>query len=178
MVLLYSTSAAERPCCPPHGRPGAPRERLSGATLPLPSRRDPRDGVAGWGSPCGGTRPLLGCRAPGQCDRSPGGRGLPLTLLSVAGRTKKVSPERLERFTRLSRELGLTDEQIAVLPETGEELERGGREEVPRGAERDLWGATSAGSVRGPAGVRGPPAPEELISAPLPPADKCMLDAP
>lgn len=65
MVLLYSTSAAERPWCPPHRRPGAPRERLSGASLPLPSRRDPCDGVAGWGSPCGGTRPLLGCRSPG-----------------------------------------------------------------------------------------------------------------
>lgn len=54
-----------------------------------------------------------------------GGGGLPLTLLSVAGRTKKVSAERLERFTRLSKELGLTDEEIAVLPETGEELEGG-----------------------------------------------------
>ncbi|NWR65002.1 LIPO protein, partial [Bucorvus abyssinicus] len=45
------------------------------------------------------------------------------TMVLLYSRTKKVSPERLERFTQLSKELGLTDEEISILPETGEKLE-------------------------------------------------------
>lgn len=45
---------------------------------------------------------------------------LPLTLLLAAGRTKELSPERLEMFTQFSREHGLTDDEILILPQTGE----------------------------------------------------------
>lgn len=45
---------------------------------------------------------------------------LPLTLLLAAGRTKVLSPERLEMFTQFSREQGLTDDEILILPQTGE----------------------------------------------------------
>lgn len=45
---------------------------------------------------------------------------LPLTLLLAAGRTKELSPERLEMFTQFSREQGLTDDEILILPQTGE----------------------------------------------------------
>lgn len=41
-------------------------------------------------------------------------------MLLAAGRTKKLSPERLEMFTQFSREQGLTDDEILILPETGE----------------------------------------------------------
>lgn len=45
---------------------------------------------------------------------------LPLTLLLAAGRTKELSPERLEMFTEFSRGQGLTDDEILILPQTGE----------------------------------------------------------
>lgn len=46
--------------------------------------------------------------------------GLSLTLLFAAGRTKELSPRRLEMFTQFSREQGLTDDEILILPQTGE----------------------------------------------------------
>lgn len=62
---------------------------------------------------------------------------LPLTLLLAAGRTKELSPERLERFTQFSRELGLTDDEILILPQTGETgsagMVSGSRGEIPQG---------------------------------------------
>lgn len=45
---------------------------------------------------------------------------LPLTVLLAAGRTKQLSPERLEMFTQFSKEQGLTDDEILILPQTGE----------------------------------------------------------
>lgn len=128
--------------------------------------------------------------------------GLPLTLLLAAGRTKELSPERLERFTQFSREQGLTDEDILILPRTGEHRQwerlghRGGSGEQGvryygglRGKRpswlvpASLWGqhrASNGGTpCRVPGGggsvVRRPL--EELITAFLPPADKCMADA-
>ncbi|XP_010177083.1 PREDICTED: LOW QUALITY PROTEIN: lipocalin-like, partial [Mesitornis unicolor] len=44
--------------------------------------------------------------------------GLPLTLLLATGRTKELSPERLERFTQFSKEQGLADDEILILPQT------------------------------------------------------------
>ncbi|NWY51162.1 LIPO protein, partial [Chionis minor] len=45
------------------------------------------------------------------------------TMVLLYSRTKELSPERLERFTQFSREQGLTDEEILILPQTGERLE-------------------------------------------------------
>ncbi|NXG58778.1 LIPO protein, partial [Hemiprocne comata] len=42
------------------------------------------------------------------------------TMVLLYSRTKELSPERLERFTQFSREQGLTDEEIVILPWTGE----------------------------------------------------------
>lgn len=86
----------------------------------LPSWGD--HGVAGLGPPPGESVPCWAVRTPGQRD-PPRGQGLPLTLLSAAGRTKELSPERLERFTQFSREQDLMDEEILILPPTGERLE-------------------------------------------------------
>ncbi|NXU59106.1 LIPO protein, partial [Turnix velox] len=47
----------------------------------------------------------------------------PSTMVLLYSRTKELSPERLERFTQFSKEQGLTDEEILILPETGERLE-------------------------------------------------------
>uniref|UniRef100_A0A8B9RP71 Prostaglandin-H2 D-isomerase n=1 Tax=Accipiter nisus TaxID=211598 RepID=A0A8B9RP71_9AVES len=41
------------------------------------------------------------------------------TMVLLYSRTKELSPERLERFTQFSREQGLTDEEILILPQTG-----------------------------------------------------------
>ncbi|NWU69548.1 LIPO protein, partial [Pterocles burchelli] len=41
-------------------------------------------------------------------------------MVLLYSRTKELSPERLERFTQFSKELGLTDDEILVLPQTGE----------------------------------------------------------
>ncbi|NXB13857.1 LIPO protein, partial [Rhagologus leucostigma] len=40
------------------------------------------------------------------------------TMVLLYSRTKELSPERLEMFTRFSRELGLTDDEILILPQT------------------------------------------------------------
>ncbi|NXW82495.1 LIPO protein, partial [Alopecoenas beccarii] len=48
------------------------------------------------------------------------------TMVLLYSRTKLLSPERLERFTQFSREQGLTDEEILILPPTGERLGRHG----------------------------------------------------
>ncbi|KAM6243834.1 lipocalin-like [Porphyrio hochstetteri] len=40
------------------------------------------------------------------------------TMVLLYSRTKELSPERLERFTQFSREQGLTDEEILILPWT------------------------------------------------------------
>ncbi|NWU98277.1 LIPO protein, partial [Upupa epops] len=40
------------------------------------------------------------------------------TMVLLYGRTKQLSPERLERFSQFSREQGLKDEEILVLPQT------------------------------------------------------------
>ncbi|KAM9596177.1 prostaglandin-H2 D-isomerase [Morphnus guianensis] len=40
------------------------------------------------------------------------------TMVLLYSRTKELSPERLERFTQFSREQGLTDEEILILPRT------------------------------------------------------------
>ncbi|KAM6371874.1 lipocalin-like isoform 1-T1 [Pluvialis apricaria] len=40
------------------------------------------------------------------------------TMVLLYSRTKELSPERLERFTQFSREQGLTDEEILILPQT------------------------------------------------------------
>ncbi|NXJ79045.1 LIPO protein, partial [Trogon melanurus] len=45
------------------------------------------------------------------------------TMVLLYSRTKELSPERLERFTQFSRERGLTDDEILILPETGKKLE-------------------------------------------------------
>lgn len=37
----------------------------------------------------------------------------------TAGRTKELAPQRLERFMQFSREQGLKDEEILILPKTG-----------------------------------------------------------
>lgn len=66
--------------------------------------------MAGLGRPC-----WAAC-APVWVDMG----ALPLTLLLAAGRTKVLSPERLEMFTQFSREQGLTDDEILILPQTGE----------------------------------------------------------
>ncbi|KAM9176437.1 lipocalin-like isoform 1-T1 [Mergus octosetaceus] len=41
------------------------------------------------------------------------------TMVLLYSRTKELSPERLERFTQFSKEQGLTDEEILILPQTG-----------------------------------------------------------
>ncbi|NXE55665.1 LIPO protein, partial [Casuarius casuarius] len=41
------------------------------------------------------------------------------TMVLLYSRTKELSPERLERFTQFSREQGLADEDILILPKTG-----------------------------------------------------------
>uniref|UniRef100_A0A8C8AC10 Prostaglandin-H2 D-isomerase n=1 Tax=Otus sunia TaxID=257818 RepID=A0A8C8AC10_9STRI len=53
------------------------------------------------------------------------------TMVLLYSRTKELSPERLERFTQFSREQGLMDEEILILPQTGEKLEGqgGGKEQ-------------------------------------------------
>ncbi|NXI67055.1 LIPO protein, partial [Anseranas semipalmata] len=40
------------------------------------------------------------------------------TMVLLYSRTKELSPKRLERFTQFSREQGLTDEEILILPQT------------------------------------------------------------
>ncbi|NXH16910.1 LIPO protein, partial [Bucco capensis] len=40
------------------------------------------------------------------------------TMVLLYGRTKELSPERMERFTQFSREQGLMDEEILILPQT------------------------------------------------------------
>ncbi|XP_074702331.1 complement component C8 gamma chain isoform X1 [Strix aluco] len=40
------------------------------------------------------------------------------TMVLLYSRTKELSPERLERFTQFSREQGLMDEEILILPQT------------------------------------------------------------
>ncbi|NXY92638.1 LIPO protein, partial [Alcedo cyanopectus] len=45
------------------------------------------------------------------------------TMVLLYSRTKELSPERLERFTQFSRQQGLTEEEILILPQTGEKLE-------------------------------------------------------
>ncbi|XP_030317248.1 lipocalin [Calypte anna] len=40
------------------------------------------------------------------------------TMVLLYSRTKELSPERLERFTQFSKEQGLTDEEILILPYT------------------------------------------------------------
>ncbi|NXE69008.1 LIPO protein, partial [Calcarius ornatus] len=42
------------------------------------------------------------------------------TMVLLYSRTKELSPERLEMFTRFCREQGLTDDEILILPQTGE----------------------------------------------------------
>uniref|UniRef100_A0A8C3V0X7 Prostaglandin-H2 D-isomerase n=1 Tax=Catharus ustulatus TaxID=91951 RepID=A0A8C3V0X7_CATUS len=42
------------------------------------------------------------------------------TMVLLYSRTKVLSPERLEMFTQFSREQGLTDDEILILPQTGE----------------------------------------------------------
>ncbi|NXD56572.1 LIPO protein, partial [Corvus moneduloides] len=42
------------------------------------------------------------------------------TMVLLYSRTKELSPERLEMFTQFSREQGLTDDEILILPQTGE----------------------------------------------------------
>ncbi|NXG52682.1 LIPO protein, partial [Psilopogon haemacephalus] len=44
------------------------------------------------------------------------------TMVLLYGRTKELSPERLERFTQFARQQGLEEEEILILPHTGEEL--------------------------------------------------------
>ncbi|KAM9521863.1 lipocalin-like isoform 1-T1 [Guaruba guarouba] len=50
----------------------------------------------------------------------------PSTMVLLYSRTKELSPERLERFTQFSREQGLADEEILILPRTGECSQGGG----------------------------------------------------
>uniref|UniRef100_A0A8C5TTP2 Prostaglandin-H2 D-isomerase n=1 Tax=Malurus cyaneus samueli TaxID=2593467 RepID=A0A8C5TTP2_9PASS len=40
------------------------------------------------------------------------------TMVLLYSRTKELSPKRLERFTQFSRERGLTDDEILILPQT------------------------------------------------------------
>ncbi|NXB77529.1 LIPO protein, partial [Donacobius atricapilla] len=47
------------------------------------------------------------------------------TMVLLYSRTKELSPERLEMFTQFSREQGLTDDEILILPQTGEAGSRG-----------------------------------------------------
>lgn len=83
------------------------------------------------------------------------GQGPSLTLLLAAGRTKELSPERLERFTQFSKEQGLTDEEILILPQTGKsrQKQRGQWEEgsphvwAPWFSPQCLW--TEVGVLRG-----------------------------
>ncbi|KFP88249.1 Lipocalin, partial [Acanthisitta chloris] len=42
------------------------------------------------------------------------------TMVLLYSRTKELRPERLEMFTQFSREQGLTDDEILILPQTGE----------------------------------------------------------
>ncbi|XP_005143601.1 lipocalin-like [Melopsittacus undulatus] len=42
----------------------------------------------------------------------------PSTMVLLYSRTEELGPERLERFTQFSREQGLTDEEILILPHT------------------------------------------------------------
>lgn len=96
------------------------------------------DSWSGWvGTSFLGNLSLAGLPAPqGSVAPHWGRGGLPLTPLLAAGRTKELSPERLERFTQFSREQGLTDEEILILPQTGERLEGqggGGEQAVSRG---------------------------------------------
>ncbi|NWZ91053.1 LIPO protein, partial [Nesospiza acunhae] len=42
------------------------------------------------------------------------------TMVLLYSRTKELSPERLEMFTQFCREQGLTDNEILILPQTGE----------------------------------------------------------
>ncbi|NWW53801.1 LIPO protein, partial [Pedionomus torquatus] len=44
-------------------------------------------------------------------------------MVLLYSRTKELSPERMERFTQFSREQGLMDEEMLILPQTGERLE-------------------------------------------------------
>ncbi|KAI1231999.1 hypothetical protein IHE44_0007043, partial [Lamprotornis superbus] len=41
------------------------------------------------------------------------------TMVLLYSRTKELSPERLEMFTQFSKEQGLTDDEILILPQTG-----------------------------------------------------------
>ncbi|NWH61868.1 LIPO protein, partial [Geococcyx californianus] len=45
------------------------------------------------------------------------------TMVLLYSRTKQLSPERLDRFTQFSKEQGLTDDEILILPRTGEQPE-------------------------------------------------------
>ncbi|NWY39857.1 LIPO protein, partial [Sylvia atricapilla] len=42
------------------------------------------------------------------------------TMVLLYSRTKELSPERLEMFTQFSKDQGLTDDEILILPPTGE----------------------------------------------------------
>ncbi|NXX84600.1 LIPO protein, partial [Urocolius indicus] len=44
------------------------------------------------------------------------------TMVLLYSRTKELSAERLERFRQFSKEQGLRDDEILILPQTGEEL--------------------------------------------------------
>ncbi|NWX15558.1 LIPO protein, partial [Aegotheles bennettii] len=48
------------------------------------------------------------------------------TMVLLYSRTKELSPERLERFMQFSKEQGLTDDEILILPQTGESSWSGG----------------------------------------------------
>uniref|UniRef100_A0A8B9CPH0 Prostaglandin-H2 D-isomerase n=1 Tax=Anser brachyrhynchus TaxID=132585 RepID=A0A8B9CPH0_9AVES len=54
------------------------------------------------------------------------------TMVLLYSRTKELSPERLERFTQFSKEQGLTDEEILILPQTGKSRQK---QRGQRGAE-------------------------------------------
>lgn len=70
MVLLYSAFALQPPCCPPTTTPGLPGKSSAGDPFhwrraACSSQAGMTHGMAGWGSPSGGTWPLLGCLSPG-----------------------------------------------------------------------------------------------------------------
>ncbi|XP_010136840.1 PREDICTED: lipocalin-15, partial [Buceros rhinoceros silvestris] len=107
------------------------------------------------------------------------------TMVLLYSRTKKISPERLERFTEFSKELGLTDEEITILPETGEKLEgqgSGGRRQMHAGcSQSQAGGAASGRGYKGGCSLSCPhPAPRARTVAMLPSfalALLCLLQA-
>uniref|UniRef100_A0A672UCY9 Prostaglandin-H2 D-isomerase n=1 Tax=Strigops habroptila TaxID=2489341 RepID=A0A672UCY9_STRHB len=98
----------------------------------------------------------------------------PSTMVLLYSRTKELSPEHLERFTQFSREQGLADDEILILPRTGEHSQGARLGTDPRAAAgRSLKSATSWWLPH-PLRAQGPPAPQQpshpgFTPTPVPP---------